>query len=210
MVTKRDEGMDSFTAAEGEVKCVVVGDGGVGKTSMVLSYSTGKILTEYQPTCFDSYTVPVPKDESDVSVMVMDTAGQDTYDRLRTLAYFDTDIFLVCFAVDDKDSLDNVRTKWVPEIREYRPNTPFILVGTQTDLRGSIVDITDSCVSTQQGRKMAKRLGAIKYMECSSLDGVGLEEIFRMAIRVTTDPVLKKNRKWNSFKRLFRRKSTIV
>ncbi|OWF43521.1 cell division control protein 42 homolog [Mizuhopecten yessoensis] len=208
MVTKRDEGDDSFTAGEGEVKCVVVGDGGVGKTSMVLSYSTGKIMTEYQPTCFDSYTVPVPKDEGDVLVMVMDPAGQDTYDRLRTLSYFDTDIFLVCFAVDDKDSLDNVRTKWVPEIREYRPNTPFILVGTQTDLRGSVIDITDSCVTTQQGRKMARRLGAIKYMECSSLDGVGLEEIFRMTIRATTDR--KKKRKWNSFKSLFRRKSILV
>jgi len=39
----------------GEVKCVVVGDGGVGKTSMMLRYNSGKILTDHQPTCFDSY-----------------------------------------------------------------------------------------------------------------------------------------------------------
>lgn len=38
-----------------EVKCVLVGDGGVGKTSLVLSYTTGKIKTSYEPTCFDDY-----------------------------------------------------------------------------------------------------------------------------------------------------------
>lgn len=45
------------------------------------------------------------------------------------------DVFLVCFAVDDADSLKSVETNWVPELRRYLPITPFILVGTRADRR---------------------------------------------------------------------------
>lgn len=99
-----------------------------------------------------------------------------------------------------------MRTKWVPEIQEYQPNIPFLLVGTQTDLRGSVVDITECCVRTREGRKMAKRLGAEKYIECSSLEGIGLHEVFQTALAVAKGPI-KKKKVWRSFKRLFKRKS---
>lgn len=126
---------------------------------------------------------------------------------MRTLSYYDTDIFIVCYTVDDKDSLDNVRTKWVPEISEFRPNTPFILVGTQTDLRGSLVDITESCITTQQGRKMARKLGAEGFFECSALDGVGIFEVFQSALEVIGTTRSTKLPAWKSFRKLFRRKS---
>ena len=45
------------------------------------------------------------------------------------------DVFLVCFAIDDTDSLKSVETNWVPELRRYLPKTPFILVGTRSDRR---------------------------------------------------------------------------
>lgn len=191
-----------------ELKCVLVGDGGVGKTSLVLSYTTGKIMTSYEPTCFDDYIVNIKTMNGVEKMQVSDTAGQETYDRLRTLSYYDTDVFIVCFSVEDKDSLENVKTKWIPEIKEYRPNTPYVMVGTQTDLRGSVTDITDACVKTQKGKKLAKKLGAVDYLECSSLESVGLDEIFTVAYTAATNKKPKR-RVWQSLKSAFKRRSMV-
>ena len=111
----------------------------------------------------------------------------------------------MCFSVEDPDSFENVKSKWIDEIREYRPNTPFILVGTQTDLRGSVVDLTDECITTAQGKKAAKRLKAVDYLECSALEGTGLQSVFRAAITAVVAP----KKKWHllkSFRSVFKRK----
>jgi GTPase SAR1 family protein len=47
---------------------------------------------------------------------VFDTAGQEEYDKLRPMAYTDTDVFIVCFSMVDKDSLENILNKWAPEV----------------------------------------------------------------------------------------------
>ncbi|CAG2186133.1 RHOQ [Mytilus edulis] len=175
-----------------EVKCVLVGDGGVGKTSMILSYTTGKIMTSYEPTCFDDYLVNIHTHNGQEK-----NAGL-RYSRPRNVRPT-ADII-------DKDSLENVKTKWIPEIKEFRPNTPFILVGTQTDLRGSVTDITDACVKTTKGKKLAKKFGAVDYLECSALELNGMDEIFTAAYHAAVTPK-KKRRVWKSLKSAFKRKS---
>lgn len=57
------------------------------------------------------------------------------FDRLRPLSYPSTNVFLVCFSVACRKSFNDVKAKWLPEIQHYCPETPFILVGTKTDLR---------------------------------------------------------------------------
>ena len=54
---------------------------------------------------------------------LFDTAGQEDYDRLRPLSYPQTDVFLVCFSVIAPHSFENVREKWVPEIRHHNPRS---------------------------------------------------------------------------------------
>merc|ERR1719399_1412565 len=117
------------------IKCVVVGDGAVGKTCLLISYTTNKFPSEYVPTVFDNYAVTVMIGGDPYTLGLFDTAGQEDYDRLRPLSYPQTDVFLVCFSVVSPASFENVKEKWQPEIQHHCPKTPFLLVGTQVDLR---------------------------------------------------------------------------
>ncbi len=57
------------------------------------------------------------------------------YERLRPLGYAQTNVILVCFAVNMPDSYERIRSIWVPEIQHYCPDAPLVVVGTKTDLR---------------------------------------------------------------------------
>jgi Ras family protein A len=60
---------------------------------------------------FENYISRVDLDNKSVELALWDTAGQEDYDRLRPLSYFETDVVIICFAVDNKNSFQNVRDK---------------------------------------------------------------------------------------------------
>lgn len=115
---------------------------------------------------------------------LFDTAGQEDYDRLRPLSYPQTDVFLVCFSVTSPASFENVREKWFPEVHHHCPGVPCLIVGTQVDLRDDpavrekLAKQRMSPVKREDGERMAKDLGAVKYVECSALTQFKLKDVF--------------------------------
>ena len=90
------------------IKMVVIGDGGVGNTSLIKCYINDQFPEEHVPTVLDCYRTEVQIDNKALTLQIWDSAGQDDYSRLRPLGYADADVFLLCYAFSDRDSFKNI------------------------------------------------------------------------------------------------------
>ena len=107
---------DSSNTNSSKIKCVFLGDGAVGKTSLIVSYTTNGYPNEYVPTAIDTYDVVVHVDGEPVTFEMNDTPGQDDFDTLRPLVYPNTDVFLLCFSGNFKSRFLHekfVKLKWI-------------------------------------------------------------------------------------------------
>ncbi|KAH0582647.1 Rho GTPase, variant 2 [Termitomyces sp. 'cryptogamus'] len=110
-------------------KVVVCGDGACGKTSLLNVFTRGFFTQVYEPTVFENYVQDILVDDQVVELSLWDTAGQEEFDRLRSLSYAETHVIMICFSVDNPVSLENVEAKWIDEILEYCPGVKLVLVG---------------------------------------------------------------------------------
>merc|ERR1712228_107252 len=165
--------MPSIMEDPDRMKLVIVGDGAVGKTCIIMAYAENSFPEGYVPTVFDAYSMSIDLQPGGKKIVeIFDTAGQEEYDRLRPLAYPGTSMFMVCFSVERESSFDNVRQKWVPEVRHHVPRAKIVLVGTKIDLR------EPNSISKRKGEKLSEEIKAECYMECSAITREGLNDVF--------------------------------
>lgn len=165
-------------------KLVIVGDGACGKTCLLFAFTKDEFPDKYIPTVFENYVSDIEVDGKLVELALWDTAGQEDYDRLRPLSYPDTDVILMCFSVDSRDSLENIQAKWVPEVHHFCPNVPFLLIATKIDLRNDpatrqqLARDKESIIRPEEGKAMADKVGAWRYLECSAKTREGVRAVF--------------------------------
>jgi small GTP-binding protein len=169
------------------VKLVVTGDGAVGKTCLLVVYAKGRFPAEYVPTIFENYNCKVSLNNTEHTVQLWDTAGQEDLVSVRQLSYPNTDVFLLCFSIADRTSFENVKNKWIDEIKMYVPDPVCLLVGTKADLREDI----EAQVSEAEAMLLARNIGAFDYMECSAIKCQGVKDIFDAAIVQVTNPPVR-------------------
>ena len=177
------------------LKTVAVGDRSVGETSMFFRYAWGKFPDENVSTVFESVSVNGEINGKLYNLGLYDTVGGEDFVELRPLSYPDTDVFLLLFSVFDSiEFFEGIYCHWWREITRYCPGVPIILLGSKIDLRkNGIVTIP-----YEQGVAMAKTIKAARYMEISSLEDLGLSELFEEVARTAHDynkSIRRSNRK---------------
>ena len=176
----------------GRVETFELGDKGVGKTCLVLRFIEGHFNVRQQSTIgafFLTKRIATQEGHS-AKIQIWDTAGQEDYDRLRPLSYSSTDVFLVCYSVNEPTSFQNVEKKWLSELRDYAPDVPIVLVATKNDLRGdpsSVAELATRAqrmVSSSEGADFAVRSQVSAFAECSAVTLEGVRGVFDTAVRV--------------------------
>lgn len=172
-----------------DLKCVVIGDGAVGKTSLLISFTSNTFPQDYVPTVFDNYSAQLKARGNRLfNLGLWDTAGPEDYDRLRPLSYPQTDVFLVCFGLISPSSFENVAMKWFPEIRHHCPRVAAILVGTKCDLRddaemeAKLAGKDLKAITCEEGKKKAREMGAFAFKETSAKTQQGLKSLFETTV----------------------------
>ncbi|MBA7626123.1 hypothetical protein ES703_33565 [subsurface metagenome] len=155
-------------------KLSLIGDGGVGKTSMVQRYVHGIFKADYKATIGTYISKRECKfKELDTSVrfMIWDLAGQSQFERLWPDYLTDSRAGIIVFDITNQESFDHVK-KWYDIIKRVAlPNIVLILVGNKVDLN------TSRIISTEQALELAKELG-IYYMETSAKTNENIDDVF--------------------------------
>ncbi|KAK5617633.1 hypothetical protein CRENBAI_002549 [Crenichthys baileyi] len=176
------------------VKCVLVGDCAVGKTALLVRFTSETFPDSYKPTVFENTGVEVYMDGVQISLGLWDTAGNDNFKQIRPRSYQQADVVLMCYSVANPNSLASIQRKWIAEVRENLPRVPVLLVATQTDLREVGVH-RGSCISPAEGKRVAHEVHAKGYLECSSLSNRGVQQVFEYAVRTVFNKHKKRERR---------------
>ena len=168
---------------DNQVQVAVLGDGAVGKTSLIVTFTKGEFPTSYVPTIWDAFRGSLQCGDQEVLMSLYDTAGSCDLYRLRPIVYPGTDVFLICFDHSSLESFKSAYTQWKQEIDTLGPaNAVKILVGLKKDLRDDLLVTGKSIITTEEGHRIKEQYKFDAYVECSAKAHDNVNEVFQTAL----------------------------
>jgi len=158
-------------AAARSIKLVVIGDGAIGKTCLLIVYANDRFPEEYVPTVFDNYVVSLKAGAESIDLALWDTAGQERFRTITTAYYRGAMGILLVYDVTDERSFNNIRT-WFSNVEQHATEgVNKILIGNKCDWEEK------RAVSTEQGQALADELG-IPFLEVSAKSNINVDKAF--------------------------------
>jgi len=164
-----------------EYRLVVIGSGGVGKSSLTIQFMHNHFVAEYDPTIEDSYRKQCVIDGEDAVVDILDTAGQEEFSAMREQYMRGGEGFLLVYSITDRDSFDSISAYHQQILRvKDTGSVPIVLVGNKCDLEDG------RCVAKNEGRYIGEELGC-RFVETSAKLGLNVNETFLNLVRQIRD-----------------------
>ena len=165
-------------------KVVLLGESGVGKTSILTKFVTGifpKLVMVSTTSSYVSKKIKV-EENYNVKLKLLDTAGQERYRSLAKIFYQNAAAAILVYDIGSLNSFNEIKNYWAKEIKTNSPKDIIIAIcANKSD------DYLEQEVPTQVGKNLAKDLNAI-FMCTSAKEGTGIEELFNLIATKFIEP----------------------
>ncbi|CAG7724350.1 unnamed protein product [Allacma fusca] len=180
-----------------QLKIVVVGGGGVGKSAITIQFIQSYFVQDYDPTIEDSYTKQCVIDDIPAKLDILDTAGQEEFSAMREQYMRSGEGFLLVFSVTERSSFDEI-SKFHRQILRVkdRDEFPMLIVANKSDLELQRV------VGREEAQHLAQQL-RVPLIECSAKLRMNVDQAFHELVRIIRQfqqmerPLMKQQRKKN-------------
>ncbi|XP_036854270.1 ras-related protein Rab-23 isoform X2 [Manis javanica] len=151
------------------IKMVVVGNGAVGKSSMIQRYCKGIFTKDYKKTIgVDFLERQIQVNDEDVRLMLWDTAGQEEFDAITKAYYRGAQACVLVFSTTDRESFEAI-SSWREKVVAEVGDIPTVLVQNKIDL------LDDSCIKNEEAEALAKKL-KLRFYRTSVKEDLNVNE----------------------------------
>jgi small GTP-binding protein len=158
-------------------KIIVVGDGAVGKTSLIKKYTKGSFQKEYIKTLgaqFSKYDEEI--EGNNCKLFFWDIAGQDSFSFMRPTFYKGSKAAIIVYSHTDPESFDHI-LEWHEDVKSYCGDIPIVLFGNKLDL------ISEEQINKEEAEKLVDKRNFLDYYNTSAKTGTGVYKGFQSIIK---------------------------